>query len=295
MSEGRTLELFFINGNPDGMLTATVFNWTGHFLVAPRKQIRKALERPEARQAGVYILLGDKGDKPMVYVGEGENISERIRNHDKGKDWWDKVYLITSSADDLNKAHIKYLEACLIQEAQEARRVKLENNVTPEPGGLTEAARSSMNVFLDYVLMVLPALKVDYFANNRYPTSNRDRVEGDTPIFVVHSSKHNLRAKLRLVDGAFIVEKGSQARYQWEGTKNWDSTYRRLHADLIENGVIVEVEGGDPRRRVFGIDYAFQSPSAAAAVVLGRSAGRSEWKVQATGKTYGEWLEEQLS
>ncbi len=26
MNEGRTLELFFINGNPDGMLTAKVFN-----------------------------------------------------------------------------------------------------------------------------------------------------------------------------------------------------------------------------------------------------------------------------
>ncbi len=295
MNDGRALELFFINGHPDGLLTATVFNWTGHFLVAPREQIREALERPEARRTGVYILLGDKDDKPLVYVSEGENISERIRNHDRGRDWWDKVYLITSSANDLNKAHVKYLEACLIREARDARRVRLENNVTPEPGGLTESARSNMDVFLDYVLMVLPALKVDYFAKNTRPASSRSRMESDTPEFVIHSPKHGLRAKLRVFGGAFIVEQGSQARYRWEGRKDWDSTYRRLHAELIETGVIVEDEGSDPKRRFFGMDFDFRSPSAAAAVVLGRPAGRNEWKVEATGKTYAEWLEEQLS
>ena len=28
--QGHSLELFFIEGRPDGMLTAKVFNWTGH-------------------------------------------------------------------------------------------------------------------------------------------------------------------------------------------------------------------------------------------------------------------------
>ena len=32
---GKSLELFFIDGRPDGMLTAEVFNWTGHVLMTP--------------------------------------------------------------------------------------------------------------------------------------------------------------------------------------------------------------------------------------------------------------------
>jgi len=27
---GKSLELFFVDGKPDGMLTAEVFNWTGY-------------------------------------------------------------------------------------------------------------------------------------------------------------------------------------------------------------------------------------------------------------------------
>jgi hypothetical protein len=30
---GKSLELYFIDGKPDGMLTAEVFNWTGHVLM----------------------------------------------------------------------------------------------------------------------------------------------------------------------------------------------------------------------------------------------------------------------
>ncbi|MEZ5751520.1 MAG: hypothetical protein R3D60_05985 [Paracoccaceae bacterium] len=37
-SPGRSLELYFIDGRPDGMLTAEVFNWTGQ---GPRIQITK--------------------------------------------------------------------------------------------------------------------------------------------------------------------------------------------------------------------------------------------------------------
>ena len=37
-----TLELFFIDGRPDGMLTAEVFGWTGHLLVTPRTRLADA-------------------------------------------------------------------------------------------------------------------------------------------------------------------------------------------------------------------------------------------------------------
>ena len=58
-AQGRSLELFFIDGKPDGMLTAEVFNWTGHVLVTPRTQISEALKRKEARYTGIYLLFGE--------------------------------------------------------------------------------------------------------------------------------------------------------------------------------------------------------------------------------------------
>ena len=295
MDSGRTLELFFINGNPDGLLTAEIFNWTGHVLVAPRTQIKEALERKEAKHTGVYILLGDEDGRPLAYVGEGEDISERIRNHDKGKEWWDKAILITSTANSLNKAHTKYLEARLISKAQTARKTRLENGTAPEPGGLTEAARSNMEVFLNYVLMVLPALKVDYFASSIRSELDRGVSRVEIPYFELKSSKHGISATARMMNSEFIVQKGSNARYKWEGKGEWDSSYRNLHAELIKSNVLVADTKGTNKHRIFELDYAFRSPSAAAAVVLGRPAGSRNWKFQGTDKSYGKWEEEQLS
>jgi len=60
-----------------------------------------------------------------------------------------------------------------------------------------------------------------------------------------------------------------------------------IRQELIANGVL-QAEGASYR---FTQDYAFSSPSTAAAVVLGRSAnGRIEWK-DAKGKTLKELQE----
>ena len=95
-------------------------------LVTPRTQISQALARKEARYTGIYLLLGEADGEPLAYVGEGEDIAERIRNHDARKDWWTKAVLVTTGANNLNKAHVKYLEARLIEEAQAIGRVPLD-------------------------------------------------------------------------------------------------------------------------------------------------------------------------
>jgi len=86
-----------------------------------------------------------------------------------------------------------------------------------------------------------------------------------------------------LRDGEFVVEAGSLARGSWVGVEY--NSYAPLYAELERAGVIVPQ--GD--HRVFATDYAFRSPSAAGAVVKGRSTnGATAWKEEQTGLTYKE-------
>jgi hypothetical protein len=288
---GRSLELYFIDGKPDGMLTAEVFNWTGHVLMAPRTQIGAALSRKEARYTGVYILLGEQSGEPRAYIGEGENISERIRNHDTNRDWWTSVVLVTSAANNLNKAHVKYLEARLLEEARDVGRVTLENGTTPARPGLSEAAQSNMEGFLDNLLMVLPALRIDMFLRNTRPSLQTSGADDD-PVFELTNKKHALTATATLEGGEFIVLAGSHARAQWAGVGTEESGYAQLHDELKKSGTL-QVDG---ERCVFAKNYAFKSSSAAAAVVTGRPAnGTIEWKIKGTGQTYKEWEAAQLA
>jgi Domain of unknown function (DUF4357) len=291
-SRGQTLELYFVGGKPDGMLTAEVFNWTGHVLVTPRTQIPEALRRREAQYTGVYILFGEQDGSDLAYIGEGEDMSDRIKSHEAKKDWWTKVILVTSQANTLNKAHIKYLEARLVEEAKNIGRITLENGNTPARPSLKEAERANMEGFLDYLLMVLPAIGVDAFKQNKRPKLTREDVrEAASPVFELVTKKHGLHARAIIEDGDFVVLEGSTARSEWSGRGSEHTSYARLHGDLITNGVLVR----DGELCRFTQNFAFASPSAAGAAVNGRPTnGTVEWKVEASGKTYKDWEAERL-
>lgn len=296
-SQGRSLELFFIDGKPEGMLTAEVFNWTGHVLMTPRTQISEALKRKEARYTGVYLLFGEQDGEPLTYIGEAEDIGDRIRTHDTSKDWWTSAILITSTANALNKAHVKYLEARLIEEAREVSKITLENGTTPSRPSLSEAEQANMEAFLDNVWMVLPALRIDSFLKRTRPMVTPPQtaeMPEATPVFELRTKKGsiNISATAKLMNGEFVVQAGSTARKEWIGKAYADSTYGKLYHDLIRSGVLVD----QGNVRVFSENYAFNSTSAAGSVVTGRStAGTSAWKVQGSGKTYKEWEADTLA
>ncbi len=110
--------------------------------------------------------------------------------------------------------------------------------------------------------------------------------EAESPVFVLGGLNHQIQATGRQVDGQFVVLAGSRARADWVGV---DGGYKFLHQDLVDNGTLAPPVG---EAREFLRDTWFSSPSAAAAVVWGRSAnGRMSWRVQATGQTFAEWEE----
>ena len=284
-----TLELFFIDGKPDGMLTAQVFGWTGHILVAPRIRLADALKRTESSYTGVYILLGEHEDEPLAYIGEGENIANRIKSHDAKKDWWTRVVLITSAANNLHKAHVQYLEARLVSEGIKAANKKLENNTNPTLPSLSEAAQANMESFIDQLLMILPAIRVDLFTSKAKPdkpNSIQNKEPQETPVFELTLKKEGIKATAILEDGEFVVQKGSLARAEYVGDRSEKSYYWKHHDKLVQQGILQD----HGRNKIFVQSYAFSSTSAAGAVCNGRTtAGPLAWKVKGTGQSYKDW------
>lgn len=286
MDFGRSLELFFVNGNPDGILAAKVFNWTGHILKAPRTQIKEALSRPEARHTGIYLLLGENNGEPFAYVGEGEVIADRIKQHEINRGWWETVIFISTAANELNKAHIRYLESRVINLAQAARVYALDNGNSPALPRLAEAVVANMEEFLDRLQLVLPAIGVPLLVNRVVQESKRPDDEEtaslvETVQFILRSPKRQVTAHARISEGQFVVLAGSQAA-AWTGVH---TTYSVLSEKLTRDGVI----NNQASPGVFTVDYAFSSPSAAAAVCLGRAAnGRTEWVDESSDRTYGD-------
>lgn len=294
---GRSLEIYYVDGRPDGVLVAEMFNWTGHVLMIPRIQLSGALSSfPEASYTGVYLLLGEREGRSLAYIGESEDVGVRIKTHDVGKDWWTNVVLVTTAGNKLNKAHVRYLENRLIEEACEVKRVDLENIKHKNSPGLNRSDKDKMEVFLDNLLVVLPALRIDMFVQNVRPAlgavASPPSLASEAPVtFRLVSAKHGLNASATLNNGEFVVAAGSQARLSWKGKEAVTSGYAQLHEDLKRSGVLKE-EG---ECCVFTKNYAFGSSSAAAAVVYGRQTqGTVAWKT-ADGLTYKDWEMRQLT
>lgn len=304
MSVGKSVRLFLADGTPGGLLTAEIMNWTGHVVAAPRSDLASLLQRRESRRTGIYILLGDDPNSlggTIAYIGEGDDVSKRLYQHARpedqgGKDFWDRAIVLTSKDSNLTKAHVRYLESRLISLAQQANRALLDNGTAPLPLPLPEADISDMEYFIAQARIVLPVLGVNLLRTvstpTPTPTQSMEAVSAGevSPVFEMSLKKSGVMATAQEFDGEFTVHEGSLARAEWTGV---DDGYKRLREKLDADGTLVPSDDG--RAAVFTRSFAFASPSAAAAVVAGRSAnGRVEWKVQGTGVSYGSWQSESV-
>lgn len=304
MTQGRSIRLFLVDGTPNGLLTAEIINWSGHVLTGPRSKLAELIKRPECGRTGIYFLVGPDPDgslRSQVYIGESDDVAQRLKQHNReeaqgGKDFWERVCLVTSKDLNLTKAHVKYLESALMSIARNAGHCIVINGTAHEYANLPESDRADMAYFLEQIRVVLPALGFDFLREVTTPTQVKETpgiykvTVSQSPVFELTNKNRSVKAFAQEIDGEFFVLKHSSASDQWTSTAH---SYENLYNRIVSEGVLPQRENG---LRVFTQDYPFASPSAAAAVVLGRNAnGRIEWKVKdSEGITYGAWQDQQL-
>jgi hypothetical protein len=297
VSAGKSVRLFLADGTPGGLLTAEIMNWTGHIVAAPRSDLAALLKRPETSRTGIYILLGDDPESvggQVAYVGEGDDVGKRLYQHARtedqgGKDFWDRAIVVTSKDTNLTKAHARYLESRFITLGLQANRAKLANATAPEPITLPEADVSDMEYFIDQARIVLPVLGVNIF---RAAVVSAAQLSGSSdqpttsPLFEMRLKKEGILASAQEIDGEFTVLANSTARLKWTGAEG--HSYRGLREKLEHDGTLVASPDGTRMRFTHG--QVFASPSAAAAMIAGRSSnGRIEWLTAEGHMTYGDW------
>jgi hypothetical protein len=99
LMSGKQIKLFLIDGTPGGLTTAEITNWTGHVLSARRSDLADLLAREEAQHTGAYLLLGDDEEAvggTRCYIGEADIVADWLRHHQRKKEFWDRVVVVTS-------------------------------------------------------------------------------------------------------------------------------------------------------------------------------------------------------
>jgi len=263
---GFSIRIFLADGVPDGVRVVEKYNWTGQGIMCPRSRFSTARTRDEFNRTGIYVLLGPLSgeDQPTIYIGEGDPVRPRLESHNSNKDFWTSLVAFTSKDQNLNKAHVQYLESRLITLAHEAKRCVLDNVNSPQLPSLAEADIADMEAFLDEMLLIFPVLGLSAF--EKPPQKPVDE-------HLLYLRGRGIEATGYEAPQGFVVQSGSQAvKDTVPSIHNYMVTLRNK---LLEKDILVDQDD----HYILSQDYVFDSPSTAAGVLLGRTAnGRIEWK-----------------
>lgn len=268
MKFGKTIKIFLIDGEPNGRMSCELSNWSGKAYKIPRIKIKECSDRADLTSTGVYLLFGkDDTGKDQVYIGEAESILKRLNQQLTQKDFWNEAIVFISKDENLNKAHIKYLENRLHDIAKSANRYSVDNSVIPTQSSISESDRAEMEEFIEYIKMLVNTLGHKVFDEKR---EFKPKQKQET--FFIKAAR-GADGQGELTSDGFVVFKNSKAAAVI--VNSMTSNFVTYRQKLIEEGILIDKKDYFE----FSDDYIFSSPSTAAVMVMGRNAnGLTEWK-----------------
>lgn len=271
-----------MDGEVTGRIKCTLSNWTGLAYKVPRPYLEKCKNRQDLKQSGVYFLFGKNDDgEDEVYIGQagirknGEGVLFRVSEHLKDEIYFSDAVMLTTQNNSFGPTEISYLENKFTNMAIDVDRYKVRNGNDPNPGNVTEEKESELEDFIEYSKMVLGVLGykifvpiVDKDIKEKYENNN----DKESILYLSRKSgksNRQIEAKCKRTDEGFVVLKGSMIEII--DSIAIPKSIKELREQCIDKNEIVDGK--------LNKNYLFNSPSYAAAFVLGTNAnGRTSWK-----------------
>ena len=192
-------------------------------------------------------------------------------------DFWNQIVFFISKDENLTKAHIRYLEGQLIQQASAAGRAILMNSQS-SGSKLPESDREDMEVFLEKMQQLLPVLGVEVLVSMHSASKSTSEKQ------LLTCKIKNIEAKGYLTPNGIVVLSGSQAILKERPSTKKYPHPSQARQKLKDEGMLTV----NADHLLFAQDVEFSSPSAAASVIHGGHAnGLTAWKNKA-GKSLKE-------
>lgn len=279
MAYGKSIELFLVNGSADSLIIAELSNWNGKAIKIPRIEVGSC-NRDDITQAGVYFLFCKEEDgSDSVYVGEAENVKERLVQHlrdyqsEKEKYYWTTAVIFVGR--DLNKALIRYLENRFVEIARASRRYTVLTKNTYKNTVMKESQIAVKEEFVDNVKILINALGYKVLEPFVHTETNSSKVDDE----LLYLSTGAASASGKVTTEGFVVFEGAILNEK-TSTKSLSAGMQKLRQKIMDSDKVKNFKTTE--------DILFSSSSAAADCILGYSvSGPQTWKTK-DGRTLKE-------
>lgn len=146
----------------NGVLTIEDTMWnTGEMYSAPREAIEDLLALDACEKYGIYMLLSEN----MVYVGQAGDLSKRIKQHLVGKDWWERVILLTTKDDSFTHTDIDYIESQFIDLAKKNNKLDCDNRQKGNKAKVSRFDKVQLDQYIEEAIFLLELIGIKVFSD----------------------------------------------------------------------------------------------------------------------------------
>lgn len=263
---GKTITTYLMTGDPNGPRYAFISNSLCKMVVIPRSELSVVYEREELKTPSFYILLGQSDEGlPMAYIGQTEDFSERVKQHDNKKKFWNKAIIFISIGESMNKADVEYLEYLGYKQANKVKRYNLEENKqVPKEPHLAEHRKDDMNQFFEDCEFL-----ISFIGCNLFEEEKKEDTEGQLTFYL---PRRGCNAK-----GVYSSE-GMTVLHDSHIMKNCTPSYKNAKR---RNEWVKKFAYEEKGELFLKADFSFDSPSTASSFCLGCSSnGWKDWKTK---------------
>lgn len=189
--KAKTVKLLLEDGTLKGVMSIVDSNWNpGEMYAAPRESIDSLISSDACNKFGVYLLLSEN----KVYVGQSSDLAKRVKQHLAGKDWWERVLILTTADDSLNRSDIDYLEYYLIRKANESNRLDSDNKSKGNTPKVDKFRKPELEQYLEEALFLMELIGINVFSGRSKKVSKSDSL-----------------AEIPVTSSATVIQKKKQA------------------------------------------------------------------------------------
>lgn len=190
MAKAKTINLLLNDGTLKGVISLEDSSWNkGELYSAPRESVDDLISSDACSRYGVYLLLSED----MVYVGQASDLSRRIKQHVIGKSWWERVVILTTSDDSLNRSDIDYIESSLILKASKMGRLDCDNKNMGNKQKVSRFREVELEQYLEEALFLLELIGINVFCSTLRTKNTRDKASFISS--VKNSSKNQIEIR----------------------------------------------------------------------------------------------------
>ncbi len=214
-----------------------------------------------------------------VYIGEAENVKERLVQHlrdyqsEKEKYYWSTAVIFVGR--DLNKALIRYLENRFVEIARSSKRYTVLTKNTYRNTVMKESQIAVMEEFIDNVKILINARGYKVLEPFAQIESTSATMEDE----VLSLTTSSANATGKVTTEGFVVFEGASVNEK-TSVKSLSGSMQKMRQMIFDSGKVKDL--------ITTEDILFSSSSAAADFILGYSvSGPQMWKAK-DGRTLKE-------